>query len=125
MSYFVRLILCATLIVALMLTFGVGVKWIVTHILSDFLSSILIILFTISSFAVGALIISIFIRSGEYPVAKWRRKHKKCKWCIYCKHVVPPAMCCPSFCECIAKDKIINEDIPRPFCSLFALKKEE
>ena len=62
MSYFVRLILCATLIVALMLTFGVGVKWIVAHILSDFLSSVLIILFTISSFAVGALIISIFIR---------------------------------------------------------------
>ena len=129
MSYFVRLILCATLIVALMLTFGVGIRWIDGHILSNFLSSVLVILFTISSFAVGALVISIFALTypgaGESPVAKWRRKHKKCKWCIYCKHVVPPAMCCPSFCECIAKDKIINEDIPRPFCSLFALKKEE
>lgn len=63
--------------------------------------------------------------AGESRVDKWRRKHKKCKWCIYNKHVVPPAMCCPSFCECIAKDKIINEDIPRPFCSLFALKEEK
>ena len=143
MSYFIRSMLCAILIVALMLTFGVGIRWIVGHILSNFLSSVLIVLFTISSFAVGAIIISIFIEGersveiitaeikstypgvGESPVAKWRRKHKKCKWCIYCKHVEPPAMCCPSFCECIAKDKIINEDIPRPFCSLFALKKEE
>ena len=56
--------------------------------------------------------------AGESPVDKWRRKHKKCKWCIYHKHVVPP------FCECVDKDKIINEDIPRPFCRLFALKKE-
>ena len=74
---------------------------------------------------ITAEIKSTYPGAGESPVAKWRRKHKKCKWCIYCKHVVPPAMCCPSFCECIAKDKIINEDIPRPFCSLFALKKEE
>lgn len=55
---------------------------------------------------------------GESPVDKWRRKHKRCKWCIYHKHVVPP------FCECAAKDKIINEDVPRPFCRLFALEKE-
>ena len=61
----------------------------------------------------------------ESKVDEWRRKHKKCKWCIYHKHVVPPSMCCPPFCECVAKDKIINEDIPRPFCRLFALKKEE
>ena len=63
--------------------------------------------------------------AGESQVDKWRRKHKKCKWCIYHRHVVPPFGCCPSFCECVAKDKIINEDIPRPFCRLFALKKEE
>lgn len=63
--------------------------------------------------------------AGESPVAKYRRRHKKCKWCIYNKHVVPPVLCCPSFCECMVKDKIINENLPRPFCSLFALKKEE
>ena len=61
--------------------------------------------------------------AGESQVDKWRRKHKKCKWCIYHKYVVPPSMCCPPFCECVAKDKIINEDIPRPFCRLFALEK--
>lgn len=63
--------------------------------------------------------------AGESPVDKWRRKHKKCKWCIYHKFVSPPALCCPVYCECIAKDKIVDENIPRPFCSLFALKKEE
>ena len=68
---------------------------------------------------------SIYPGSGESKVDKWRRKHKKCKWCIYHKYVVPIHVCCPSYCECVAKDKIINEDIPRPFCSLFALKKEE
>lgn len=61
---------------------------------------------------------------GESPVDKWKRRHKKCKWCTYCHSVLPPAMCCPPFFECSAKDKIVNENIPRPFCSLFALKKE-
>ena len=27
--------------------------------------------------------------AGESPVDKWRRKHKKCKWCIYHKLVRP------------------------------------
>lgn len=62
---------------------------------------------------------------GESPVDKWRRKHKRCKWCTYCHSVLPADMCCPPFFECTAKDKIVNEDVPRPFCSLFALKKEK
>ena len=67
---------------------------------------------------------SIYPGVEESPVDKWRRKHKKCKWCIYHKFVRPPALCCPVYCECTAKDKIVNENAPRPFCSLFALKKE-
>ena len=62
MSYYVRLILCAIFLGAIIFTFAVGIRWIVEHILSNFWSSILIILFTISSFAVSALGISIFIR---------------------------------------------------------------
>ena len=68
---------------------------------------------------------SIYPGSGESKVDKWRRKHKKCKWCIYHKRIEPPFMFCPSYSKCIAKDKIINENIPRSFCSLFALKKED
>ena len=67
---------------------------------------------------------SIYPGAGESPVAKYRRLHKKCKWCIYHRHVIPTVPACPSFCECTAKDKVVNEDFPRPFCSLFALKKE-
>ena len=67
---------------------------------------------------------SIYPGAGESPVAKYRRRHKKCKWCIYHRHVIPPVPACPPFCECTAKDKVVNEDFPRPFCSLFALKKE-
>lgn len=68
---------------------------------------------------------SIYPGSGESKIDKWRRKHKKCKWCIYHKRIEPPFMFCPSYSKCIAKDKIINENIPRSFCSLFALKKED
>ena len=68
---------------------------------------------------------AIYPGAGEYPVDKWRRKHKRCKWCVHHKYVMPPAMCCPSFCECEAKGKIVNDEFPRPFCNLFALKKEE
>lgn len=62
MSYCMRLILCIIFLAMLDLTFGLGVGWIATHILSEFWSSILIILFTSSAFVVAVLIISIFIR---------------------------------------------------------------
>lgn len=62
MNYYVRLILCAIFLGAIMFTFAVGIGWIVEYILSNFWSSILIILFTSSAFVVAVLIISIFIR---------------------------------------------------------------
>lgn len=56
MSYYMRLILCIILLAMLILTFGLGVRWIVEHILSIFWSSVLIVLFAISACVVVALI---------------------------------------------------------------------
>lgn len=56
MSYCMRLILCFILLAMLILTFSLGVRWIVEHILSIFWSSVLIVLFAISTCVVAVLI---------------------------------------------------------------------
>ena len=56
MSYCIRLILCFILLAMLILTFSLGVRWIVEHILSIFWSSVLIVLFAISTYVVAVLI---------------------------------------------------------------------
>lgn len=61
MSYYIRLILFIILLAMLIPTFGLGVRWIVEHILSIFWSSVLIVLFTISACVVAALIVNIFV----------------------------------------------------------------
>lgn len=58
----------------------------------------------------------------ETPVDRYRKAHKRCKWCTFCKHVIPVGLVCYPFHECEAKDKIVNPDIPRPFCRMFNLK---
>ena len=63
MNYFIRLIVCAILLACLIVTFGLGLMWIVEHILSDFLATILIILFTSSAYVVAVLIIG-FLFNG-------------------------------------------------------------
>ena len=63
MSYYVCLILCIILLAMSILTFGLGVRWIVEHILSDFWAIILMILFTISTCVVAALI-TVFLFNG-------------------------------------------------------------
>ena len=63
MNYFIRLIVCAILLACLIVTFGLGLMWIVEHILSDFLATILIILFTSSTYVVALLIIG-FLLNG-------------------------------------------------------------
>ena len=64
MSYCMRLIVCAILLACLIVTFSLGVRWIVEHILSDFLATILIILFTSSTYVVAVLIIG-FLVNGD------------------------------------------------------------
>ena len=56
MNYWMRLILCIILLAILVITFVLGVKWIVEHILSIFWGSVLIVLFAISTCVVAALI---------------------------------------------------------------------
>ena len=56
MSYCMRLTLCFILLAMLILTFSLGVRWIVEHILSIFWSSVLIVLFAISTCVVAVLI---------------------------------------------------------------------
>lgn len=55
------------------------------------------------------------------PVEKWRIRHKRCAWCVYKQimGVYEPTN------RCIAKDKVIHDVLsPRPFCTLFNLKRE-
>lgn len=56
MNYFIRLIVCAILLTCLIFTFGLGLMWIVEHILSDFWATVLIVLFTSSAYVVAVLI---------------------------------------------------------------------
>ena len=63
MSYFIRLIFCAILLTCLIFTFGLGLMWIVEHILSDFWATVLMILFTSSAYVVAVLIIG-FLFNG-------------------------------------------------------------
>ena len=63
MNYFIRLIVCAILLTCLIFTFGLGLMWIVEHILSDFRATVLIVLFTSSAYVVAVLIIA-FLLNG-------------------------------------------------------------
>ena len=63
MSYCMRLIVCAILLACLIATFGLGLMWIVEHILSDFWATVLIVLFTSSAYVVAVLIIG-FLLNG-------------------------------------------------------------
>ena len=58
-----RLILCIILLACLIFTFGLGLMWIVEHILSDFWATVLIVLFTISAYVVALLTIE-FLLNG-------------------------------------------------------------
>ena len=67
--------------------------------------------------------------ADESPVDKWRRKHKRCRWCIYCvpyQVFNPNSQMFETRYSCEAKYIMrIDRDIPRPFCTLFNLKKEK
>ena len=54
----------------------------------------------------------------ESPANKWRRKHKRCKWCHHCKTRVHSDGLVTI---CSAKEKLVDIDIPRPFCTVFEL----
>lgn len=62
----------------------------------------------------------------ESPGDKWRRRHKRCKFCTHCR-VTPPIdiPCVDSFFECDVKERKINLNTPRPFCYMFELRKDK
>ena len=62
----------------------------------------------------------------ESPGDKWRRRHKRCKFCTHCK-VTPPIdiPCVDSFFECDVKERKVNLNTPRPFCYMFELRKDK
>lgn len=62
----------------------------------------------------------------ESPGDKWRRRHKRCKFCTHCR-VTPPIdiPCVNSFFECDVKERKVNLNTPRPFCYMFELRKEK
>lgn len=62
----------------------------------------------------------------ESPGDKWRRRHKRCKFCTHCK-IVPPCDT-PGYgklFKCTIKDSIVNLNTPRPFCYMFELRKDK
>lgn len=56
--------------------------------------------------------------SNESPVNKWRRRHKRCGWCQHVTYKVGPGYV---YAYCRAKEKTVDIDIPKPFCSCFEL----
>lgn len=61
-------------------------------------------------------------RRMTMTASEWRKRHKKCKFCVHCvyRHLPP---CCPSYFWCNAKMTIVNEEVPRIFCNVFKPKE--
>ena len=51
-------------------------------------------------------------------VLEWRRKHKKCRFCRYCKLVID-SYTDITIAHCEAKDKFYNWNASKPFCKLY------
>ena len=49
----------------------------------------------------------------ESPGDKWRRNHKRCKFCMHLN----------DYLECNVKECKVNPSTPRPFCYMFELRK--
>lgn len=49
----------------------------------------------------------------ESPGDKWRRRHKRCKFCMHMNE----------FFECNVRECKVNQNTPRPFCYAFELRK--
>lgn len=62
LNVYIRLLLFAVVLVAIICTFALGVTWIVVNICSEFWVTILILLFSASTLVVSVLVINLFIR---------------------------------------------------------------
>lgn len=58
-------------------------------------------------------------------IIEYRRKHPKCKWCKYCKAIVPSNLPVPSFDKCLLKEIIIRRNWMANFCKYYECKYDE
>jgi hypothetical protein len=57
-------------------------------------------------------------------VIEYRQKHKKCKYCEHiCYLSLPPFAIGDKDTYCKAKKKLVNDEIPRPFCKVYSVKR--
>lgn len=56
----------------------------------------------------------------EDRVTQWRRRHKRCEFCRHIEYLSNP--CGISAYKCRAKEKLVCEWLPRPFCGLYEVK---
>ena len=56
----------------------------------------------------------------EDRVTQWRRRHKRCTFCRHIEYLDNP--CGISAYKCCAKEKLVHEWLPRPFCGLYELE---
>ena len=56
----------------------------------------------------------------EDRVTQWRRRHKRCQFCRHIEYLDNP--CGISAYKCRAKEKLVHEWLPRPFCGLYELE---
>lgn len=66
-------------------------------------------------------IISRYKGPTESPANKWRRRHKKCRFCKHCSYTPIVAGHDPKG-WCNVRMKCVNDRTPRHFCSAFQLK---
>ena len=56
-------------------------------------------------------------------VQKWRRKHRRCKFCKHIRYMNMPLNCNGADTWCAAKMKIVNDELPRFFCLVYEVKE--
>lgn len=66
-------------------------------------------------------IISRYRGATESPANKWRRRHKKCRFCKHCSYTPSVAGHSPKP-WCDVKQKIVNDKRTRLFCGPFQLR---
>ena len=58
-----------------------------------------------------------------HTVIGYGQKHRKCKDGKFVSYPTLPPNCIDSGAFCLAKLKIVNDELPRPFCKLFRVRK--
>lgn len=60
----------------------------------------------------------------DEKIIKYRKSHKRCKWCIYNKYYSGLVRHMVGYHNCELKDKIIYSDYKALFCRYYEVKKD-